>query len=76
MAKEIDNSYIAMVSFVLQWFVCLFCQDEICDGVTKVVWDFLVVDGIVVLFKAALGMFDLLEKYILQCNSFCTFLFM
>lgn len=28
-SKELDNSFVAMVSFVLQWFVCLFCNDNI-----------------------------------------------
>lgn len=59
-----------MVSYVLQWFVCLFCQDDVSDQITKVVWDFFMIDGVIVLFKAALAMFDFLEPHILKCKNF------
>lgn len=29
LSKEMEGSYMAMVSFVLQWFVCLFCNDNV-----------------------------------------------
>lgn len=61
-----------MVSFVLQWFVCLFCNDNIFEEITEIIWDFFLVDGVIVLFKAALAYFDLLKPIILQCTDFGT----
>lgn len=70
-AKEMENSYITMVSFVLQWFVCLFCNDSVDPEIARTIWDFFLLDGITVLFKAGLAMFDLLQPHILKCHTFC-----
>lgn len=59
--QEMESTYALMVSFVLQWFVCLFCNDNIHESVTEVIWDFFLVDGMVVLLKAALAYFDILK---------------
>ena len=67
-----DNSYVAMVSFVLQWFVCLFSNDSIDPEITRAIWDFFLLEGIVVLFKAGLAMFDFLQPHIIKCNTYCT----
>jgi len=75
-ATEMESTYAMMVSFVLQWFVCLFCNDNVCQQITEVIWDFFLVDGIVVLFKAALGYIDILKPFILQCPDFGNYFIM
>lgn len=69
-SQEMENTYALMVSFVLQWFVCLFCNDNINENITEVIWDFFQIDGMVVLLKAALAYFDLLKDDILKCTDF------
>lgn len=69
---EADSTYAMMASYVLQWFVCLFCNDNISQSITDTIWDFFLIDGVPVLFKAALGMIDLLKPHILSCNDFGT----
>jgi hypothetical protein len=50
----------AMVSFVLQWFVCLYTNENVNKQITRVIWDLFLLEGVIALFKGALAIFDLL----------------
>ena len=67
---QMDGSHMVVLSFAFQWFVCLFCNSSINKEITKVIWDFLLVDGCKVLFKAALVMIGMIENEILSSKTF------
>ncbi len=57
----------------LQWFVCLFSynlQPEVSDTI----WDNLLLRGSEVLFKSGLAIISMIEKNLLTCKEFRTFL--
>lgn len=58
------------MSFTFQWFVCLYTNGNIDPYVKIIIMDHFLLEGVVVLFKAALAYFDYLEDIILKVNSF------
>jgi len=56
----------------LQWFICLYSYNLQPD-VSDEIWDYLLVKGSKVLFKAGLAIISLIEKNILRCTEFRIF---
>ena len=54
------GSYMVVMSFVFQWFVCLFTNMSIHRNISRIIWDSLLLEGSVVFFKAALTFFHFL----------------
>lgn len=69
-AETMDSNFVATVSFVFQWFVCLFTSSNLPVEVTRTIWDYLLIEGASVLFRAGLALFDFLEPAILKCHDY------
>jgi len=53
----------------LQWFVCCYVT-TLSDKLSDVIWDLLMVEGHIVLYKAGLVFLDSLKKFIMEVEEF------
>ncbi len=62
-----------MISFVLQWFICLFTNTNLSRNVRRCIFDHFLLEGLPAFIKAALCFFDVIEPAIqgttLLCNN-------
>lgn len=65
-----QDGFMMTMSFVFQWFICLFTNVNLKRNIRLIVMDYFLIEGITVLFKAALGYFDVIEKSILSARTF------
>ncbi len=52
------ESFLLTMSFVFQWFVCLFTNINLKRRMRLIIMDHFILEGVAVLFKAALAYFD------------------
>jgi hypothetical protein len=64
-----DDRFIVALSFVFQWFVCLFTNVGLPRTVRTAIFDRFLLEGVPVMFKAALAFFDVLEEGILRVSG-------
>ena len=57
-AKDMDNYEVIVLKGVIQWFICLFTNTCIQKRLTRIIMDYLLLEGIGVLFKAGIALFD------------------
>ncbi len=65
-----EDRFIITMSFVFQWFICLFTNINLSRKIRLRIMDHFLVEGITVLFKASLAFFDILEPVILKVSTF------
>lgn len=53
-----NNEFMVVLMSTFQWFVCLFTNTSFQKNISRVILDHLLLDGIVVLFKAGIAIFD------------------
>lgn len=56
-----DNQFIITLSFVFQWFICLFTNINLSRKIRLKIMDHFLIEGVPILFKASLAFFDILE---------------
>lgn len=66
---EGDDRFIVALSFVFQWFVCLFTNVNLPRAARTLIMDRFLLEGLPALFKAALAFFDVLEESILKVHG-------
>ena len=54
--------------FTMQWFLCIFASSLPQHLIVRI-WDFLLLDGIEILFRTALSIWDKLSEYIMKSVS-------
>jgi hypothetical protein len=64
-----EDRFIITLSFVFQWFVCLFTNVNLPRPARIAIMDRFLLEGMPVLFKAALAFFDVLEEPIQKVNG-------
>jgi hypothetical protein len=69
---DISGSYLCVFSHFIQWFVCLFTNSSLNRNIRRVLFDYLLLEGITVLFKASIAFMGFLEPFILATSSFGT----
>lgn len=61
-----DNS---LDNFIYKWFITIFAQN-FNKEFTYLIWDFIIMDGNIILFKAVLAILKIMKNEILLQNSF------
>jgi len=56
---DADGSHATVMTHAFQWFVCLYTNNKINKVITKIIWDYLLIDGSIILFKAALAIISM-----------------
>jgi hypothetical protein len=64
-----NNLELGITNFIHKWFVSLFAQNFSSD-VNLIIWDFLFLEGNMVMFKAALGILKILKNEIMSSPNF------
>ena len=59
-----DNQFIITLSFVFQWFICLFTNINLSRKIRLKIMDHFLIEGVPILFKSSLAFFDILEQQI------------
>lgn len=58
---------VAMILF--QWFIWIF-SSQLKQAATETIWDFLLIEGTVTIFRAAFAILSILEEEIMDCTEF------
>ena len=61
-SQSINCNKEKLTSMLLSWLICLFSREPIHKEVTRAIWDCLMVEGIVAIYKAALAMLCFLKN--------------
>lgn len=70
-----QEGFMLTMSFVFQWFICLFTNVNLNRGIRLMIMDYFLLEGVTILFKAALAYFDVIEKTITIAKTFGNQLF-
>jgi hypothetical protein len=62
---------LSLNNFIHKWFVSLFTQN-FCEEYSLIIWDFLMLEGNIVLFKSSLAIFATLRIEIMKHENFGT----
>jgi hypothetical protein len=68
-----DDRFIITMSFVFQWFICLFTNVNLSRSIRLRIMDHFLIEGVPVLFKVSLAFFDVMEESILKVSGICKF---
>lgn len=69
---EGDDRFIITLSFVFQWFICIFTNINLNRNIRLRIMDHFMLEGVTVLFKSSLAFFDAMEESILKVNGIGT----
>lgn len=72
MKKMESEGFMLTMSFVFQWFVCLFTNTNLDRKLRLIIIDHFLLQGVTALFKAALAYFDVIEQAVANVSCFGT----
>ena len=62
--EGVQNNKEKLTSLVLPWLICLFTREPIQEPLTRMFWDFILVEGLVAIYKAILALLKYVENII------------
>ena len=66
--RLIDEEYMTIQNFINKWIITIFTND-FQKGIGYIIWDFLLLQGNIVLFKGIFTIFSILKKNLLAQNK-------
>ncbi len=65
----LNDDVLTLMFAPFQWIICLFTSSGFSPELIAVIWDYFLLEGMTVIFKAALAIFDYLEPTLLPARS-------
>lgn len=66
--KIINDEYMTIKNFINKWIITIFTND-FQKELGYIIWDFLLLQGNIVIFKSVLSLFSILKKKIIACKE-------